>query len=85
MTNLPSKVEFNPASQLEYMEKLRNISKGMQTCDICKGAPVDQVLVTMTKHGKMEQTLQQSLCFLCIPCQRRVTRILQDLLFAVQY
>lgn len=71
---------------LEYMEKLRQISEGVQTCDICKGVPVDQVMVAITKHGpKMEQTLQQTVCFLCIPCQRRVTRILTDLLFAVQY
>lgn len=70
----------------EYMANLRQISEGVQTCDICKGAPVEQVMVAITKHtAKLDQTLQQTVCFLCIPCQRRVTRILTDLLFAVQY
>lgn len=82
---LPSKVESSDIAQSEYMQRLRKISEGVQTCDICKGCPSDQVMVTMTKYGRMEQTLQQTVCFLCVPCQRRITRILADILFAVQY
>lgn len=85
MGNLPSRVELNQPALFEYMERLRKISEGVQTCDICKGAPSEQTMVTITKYGQIEQTLQQTVCFLCIPCQRRVTRILTDLLFAVQY
>lgn len=85
MNNLPSRVSIDQPALLEYMERLRKISEGVQTCDICKAAPSEQVMVTITKYGKIDQTLQQTVCFLCIPCQRRVTRILTDLLFAVQY
>lgn len=79
-------IRLNQTVLLEYMTTLRQISEGVQTCDICKNVPVEQVMVTITKHSaKIDQTLQQTVCFLCIPCQRRVTRILTDLLFAVQY